>query len=318
VLKQFAPGRALCLSVKLFIKLPNKYILPFNMKRSLLAAILLSGLSLSAISQTKVEVASVVNAEENFNKLVDRKGIKDGFLAVADAEGFVFKPNVVKITDFYEGIEKQPGKLSWQPKFARLSANGDLGFTAGPYVYQNGKTEDDKVYGDYLSIWRLDNADNKYKLVTNLGIQHPEPEQELVTDFKEPDPAKQKAASKDPFSGKKILTATDGTFNHSLSLSSLAAYKEFLSPEARYYFPGFEPITGTDKILKFLDNEGISISAETVNVGRSTSNDLAYTYGTARIRKGNIVNNYNYVRIWEIDANHRWNMLLEIFSTVEN
>ncbi|MBB3969870.1 nuclear transport factor 2 family protein [Mucilaginibacter phyllosphaerae] len=288
------------------------------MKRTLLAAVLLSGFSLSAMSQTKVEVNSVVTAEENFNKLVERKGIKQGFLAVADAEGIVFKPNAVKITDFYNGIDKQPGKLSWQPKFARLSANGDLGFTAGPYVYQNGKTDDDKVYGDYVSVWRLDNTDQKFKLLINLGIQHPEPEHEVVTDFKEPDLAKQKAASKDPFAGKNVLTGTDKTLNHSLSLSTLAAYKEFLSPEARYYFPGFEPITGTDKILKFLDNEGISISAETVNVGRSTSNDLAYTYGTARIKKGNIVNNYNYVRIWEIDANHRWNVLTEIFSTVEN
>jgi hypothetical protein len=288
------------------------------MKRSLLAAIIFSGFSLSAISQTKVEVGTVVSAEENFNKLVERKGIKDGFLAVADAEGIVFKPNAVKINDFYNGIDKQPGKLSWQPKLARISANGDLGFTAGPYVYQNGKTDDDKVYGDYVSIWRLDNADGKFKLLVDLGIQHPEPEQEVVTDFKEPDLSKQKAPSKDPFAGKNILMATDKTFNHSLSLSALAAYKEFLSPEARYYFPGFEPMTGTDKILKFLDNEGISISAETVNVGRATSNDLAYTYGTARIKKGNIVNNYNYVRIWEIDANHRWNMLLEIFSTVED
>ncbi|RYU86942.1 nuclear transport factor 2 family protein [Mucilaginibacter terrigena] len=287
------------------------------MKRSLLAAIILSGLSLSAMSQTKVEVSSVVTAEENFNKLVERKGIKEGFLAVTDAEGIVFRPNAVKITEFYNSIDKQPGKLSWQPKIARISANGDLGFTAGPYVYQNGKSDDDKVYGDYVSVWRLD-ADGKFKLLIDLGIQHPEPEQELVTDFKEPDLGKQKAPSKDPFAGKNILTATDKTFNHSLSLSSLAAYKEFLSPEARYYFPGFEPITGTDKILKFLDNEGISISGETVNVGRSTSNDLAYTYGTARIKKGNIVNNYNYVRIWEIDANHRWNVLLEIFSTVEN
>ncbi|MES2268256.1 MAG: DUF4440 domain-containing protein [Bacteroidota bacterium] len=288
------------------------------MRKLLLGAIILSGFSLSAIAQTKVEVASVVNAEENFNKTVERKGIKDGFLAVADAEGIVFKPNAVKITEFYSGIEKQPGKLSSQPKFARISANGDMGFTAGPYVYQNGKTDDDKVYGDYVSLWRLDNADRKFKLLLNLGIQHPEPEQEAVIDFKEPDLTKQKAPSKDPFAGKNILTATDKTLNHSLELSTLAGYKEFLSPEARYYFPGFEPMTGTDKILKFIDNEGISISAETVNVGRSTSNDLAYTYGTARIKKGNIVNNYNYVRIWEIDANHRWNVLLEIFSTVEN
>jgi hypothetical protein len=97
----------------------------------------------------------------------------------------------------------------------------------------------------------------------------------------------------------------------------MASYKEFLSPEGRYYFPGFEPITGTDKIMKFINNEDISISAQTINVGRSTSNDLAYSYGTARIKKGNIVSDYNYVRIWEIDAAHKWNILLEIFSAVE-
>ncbi|TSD63904.1 nuclear transport factor 2 family protein [Inquilinus sp. KBS0705] len=290
------------------------------MRKLILAATILSGLSFNALAQTAptpVTVQKVVTAEQDFNKLVERKGIKQGFLSVADVEGIVFKPNPVKITEFYSTIDKQPGKLSWEPKFARISANGDLGFTAGPYVYQNGKTEDDKLYGDYVSVWRLD-ADGKFKLLIDLGIQHPEAEQAAIVDFKEPDLSKQKAASKDPFNGKNVILATDKTLNHSLEISALAAYKEFLSPEGRYYFPGFQPMTGPDKILKFLDNEGISISAETLNAGRSTSNDLAYSYGRARIKKGNIVNNYNYVRIWEVDATHKWNMLLEIFSTVEN
>jgi len=289
------------------------------MKKIFLAAAIFSGFYMPTIAQNKtVEVSSVVKAEQEFNRLVERKGIKSGFLAVADVEGIVFKPNAIKIIDFYNSIDKQPGKLTWEPKFARISANGDLAFTAGPYVYQNGKSDDDKVSGEYVSVWRLDLTENKFKLLIDLGIQHPESEAEVTTDFKEPDLSKQKAPSKDPFNGKNVILATDKSLNHALSLSSLAAYKEFLSPEGRYYFPGFEPITGTDKILKFLDNEGISISAETLNGGRSTSADLAYTYGTARIKKGNIVNNYNYVRIWEIDANHRWNMLLEVFSTVEN
>jgi hypothetical protein len=289
------------------------------MRKLILAAIVVTGTTWSAFAQTPtpVEVSKVVKAEEDFNKVVERKGIKGGFLSVADFEGIVFKPNAVKITEFYSTIDKQPGKLTSTPKLARISANGDLGFTAGPYVYQNGKTDDDKVFGDYVSVWRLD-TENKFKLLINLGIQHPEAEQETPTDFKEPDLSKQKAASKDPFNGKNVILATDKMLNRSLSMSSLAAYKEFLSPEGHYYFPGFEPMTGADKILKFLDNEGVSISAETVNGGRSSSNDLAYSYGTARIKKGNIVNNYNYVRIWEIDANHKWNVLLEIFSTVEN
>jgi len=69
--------------------------------------------------------------------------------------------------------------------------------------------------------------------------------------------------------------------------------------------------------MKFLDNEAITNNAKTINGGRSMSGDLAYTYGTARIRKGDIVSDYNYVRIWEIDASHKWNILLEVFSAVE-
>jgi hypothetical protein len=151
-----------------------------------------------------------------------------------------------------------------------------------------------------------------------LGIQHPEPEAEAITDFQGPDSSKLIIPSKDPFNGKSIILATDKIFNHELTVSALASYKEFLSPEGRYYFPGFEPIIGQDKVMKFIDNEAISITAETINAGRSTSNDLAYSYGTARIKKGDVVSNYNYVRIWEIDKTFKWDILLEVFSAIEN
>ena len=288
------------------------------MKKIILAAIILiSSVKLTLAQTAPADVNTVIDAEKNFDKLVERKGIKGGFLAVADPEGIVFKPGVVNINQFYTDIDKQAGTLSWHPNFARISVNGDLAFTAGPYLYQNGNDDTDKVFGDYVSVWRAD-GDNKLKLLINLGIQHPEAEKEALTDFKDPDSAKQVAPSKDPFAGKRIILATDNLFNHSLTLSTLASYKEFLSPEGRYYFPGFEPLIGQDKIMQFIDNEGITITAETISAGRSTSNDLAYTYGKARIKKGEIVSNYNYVRIWEIDANHKWDILLEVFSAIEN
>ncbi len=286
------------------------------MKRFILIAFLFISPLLIFAQQKAVQVSTVIDAEHAFKKLVERKGIKEAFLTVTDPEGIVFKPEAIKITDFYNSIDKQPGTLSWEPKFARISANGDLAFTAGPYIYQNGKSEDDKVYGDYVSIWRTD-VDGKMRLLVDLGIQHPESENQELTDFKEPDTAKHTAPSKDPFNGRSVIIGTDKVFNHALTLSALATYKEFLSPEARFYFPGFDPITGQDKIMKFLDNEAISITAETINVGRATSNDLAYSYGQARIKKGEIVSNYNYVRIWEIDKDHKWNVVLEIFSAVE-
>ncbi len=290
------------------------------MKKVLLAATLMSYSYFATAQTAPVKVSKVVTAEEAFNKLVERKGIKDGFLSVAAPDGIVFKPDAVKIVDFYSNIDKQAGKLSWQPKFARISANGDLAFTAGPYVYDNGKGDDEKVFGDYVSIWRADVDDNnKLKLLIDLGIQHPEPEGEVVTDFKEPDATTKTAPSKDPFTAKSVIVNTDKIFNHSLTISALASYKEFLSAEGRYYFPGFAPMSGPDVIMKFINNEAISITAETTDAGRAVSNDLAYSYGHARITKGNVVGNYNYVRIWEIDAtSKKWNILLEVFSAIEN
>jgi hypothetical protein len=288
------------------------------MKRLTLAAIIvISSIKVTLAQSAPADVSRAIDADRSFNKLVEKKGIKGGFLAATDPEGLVFKPDAVKITDFYTNIDGQPGTLNMRPNFARIAVNGDLAFTAGSYVYQNGNNDTDKVFGDYVSIWHADD-DNKFKLLMNLGIQHPEAEQESLTDFKNPDSAKRVAPSKDPFSGKRIIMATDNLFNHSLSISTLASYKEFLSPEGRFYFPGFEPLTGQDKVMKFIDNEGITITAQTTNAGRSTSNDLAYTYGKARIKKGDIVSNYNYVRVWEIDASHKWNILLEVFSAVEN
>lgn len=289
------------------------------MKRILIALIILIGLNKVSIAQTTepIDVNKVIDAEKSFNKLVERKGIKNAFLAVADPEGIVFKPDAVNITEFYNNIDKQAGSLSWKPDFARISGNGDLAFSAGPYVYQNGKSEDDKVFGDYVSIWRND-SEGKLKLLIDLGIQHPEPDKQTLTDFKNPESDKKVAPSKDPFGGKKVILATDELFNHSLTISALATYKEFLSLEGRFYFPGFDPLTGREQVMKFIDNEGITISAQTVNAGRSTSNDLAYTYGKARIKKGSILSNFNYVRIWELDKNHKWNVLLEAFSAIEN
>jgi len=288
------------------------------MNKAIVAIAAFSCYALSAVAQKSATVQTVIKAEDDFSKLAARKGMKEAFLTVTDPEGIVFKPDAVKITDFYGKIDKQPGTLTWQPKYARTSANGDLAFTAGPYVYQNGKTEDDKVYGDYVSLWRTDLATGKLKLLMNLGIQHPQSNQAQLIDVKEPDSTHTVAASKDPFNPKKIILDNDQQFNQGLKISTVGAYKEFFTTEGHLYFPGFEPMVGTDKTLQFVANQAITISGETINAGRASSNDLAYSYGRARIQKGNIVSNYNYVRVWEMDAKHRWNVVLEIFSAIEN
>lgn len=291
-----------------------------KMKKTLFTVILMTSLyGMANAQQNNSQLKDITDAEENFNKQLLRKGINESYLSVLDADGIIFRPQKVNAKAYFEKNEKQPGKLARTTKAVRISANGDLAFTAGPYVLKaENKNDDDDIYGDYVSIWRRDINDN-LKLLIDLNIQHPEPEAVQVADLKDPDFSKKSktAVTKDPFNGRNIIITTDKLFNTSLGISSLSAYKEFLTPEGRYYFPGFQPMIGQDNVLKFLNNQAISISANNVGAGRSSSGDLAYSYGTAEIKKGGLTNQYNYVRIWEIDKNKKWSILLEIFSPFE-
>ncbi len=265
-------------------------------------------------AQKTAQVKEVLDIEKDYNKTIAQKGIRDGSLAVMEPDAIVFKPEPVSAKTFYTNSEKIPGKFTATPKIARISANEDLAFSAGSYTAKEGT--DDADYGEYLSIWRTD-LYGKLKMIFNIDMQHPEPKETQIVDFKDPRTAATRAISKDPFNGRNIIITTDKLFNSSLNFSSISAYKEFLTLDGRYYFPGFEPIIGQDKILQFVGNQAITIEALNTGAGRATSSDLAYSYGKAKITKGGITNNYNYIRIWEPDKSYKWNILVEIFSPIE-
>ncbi len=267
-----------------------------------------------AEAQKTAQTKTVLEAEKDYNKAVSQKGIRDGSLAVLDPEAIIFKPEPVSAKTFYTNSEKTAGKLTVTPSIARISANGDIAFTAGSYTIKNGT--DDIDYGEYLSIWRAD-LYGKLKLLFNIDMQHPETKETQNVDFKDPVVAATRIINKDPFNGRNIIITTDKLFNTSLNFSSIPAYKEFLTLDGRYFFPGFEPVVGQDKILQFVGNQAISIEALNTGAGRAISSDLAYSYGKAKIKKGEITNNYNYIRIWEPDKAHKWNILVEMFSPIE-
>lgn len=286
-----------------------------SMKKLCTAFVAFLCLNTIAFAQKTAQVKDVLDAEKDFDHVVTQKGISEGFLTEIQPDAIVFKPEPVSAKTYYTDKGKIPGKLTVTPKMARISANGDLAFTAGSYSIKDNGT-DYPEYGQYLSIWKTD-LYGRLKLAFHMDMQHPEPKENQIVDFKDPSSAATHIASKDPFSGRNIIITTDKLFNTSLNFSSMSAYKEFLSLDGRFLFPGFEPVIGQDKILQFINNQAISIEALNTGAGRSLSGDLAYSYGKAKIKKGGITNNYNYIRIWEPDKSHKWNIIAEIFSSVE-
>jgi|JI6StandDraft_1071083.scaffolds.fasta_scaffold40446_2 hypothetical protein len=290
------------------------------MKQFSIVLSLLILISLNSIGQeSNGRVNSLVAAESYFSALAKKNGSKEAFLKVSDDESLIFRPDPVKVKDFYgKGTVDGPGQLSWIPVYAKISQSGDWGFTTGPYTFLNSP-DAEPSYGQYLSVWKAD-FKGVWKLALDLGISHQKPVKEPELNFTEPkdikfykqiSPARLKQR-------QEIITTTDRLFSNTLMKDQSLAHDVFLAENARLLFPGEEPIIGKARINNFVGKNQMSIESEPLRADRALGSDLAYSYGIAYVTKNKVITKYHYVRIWESQEEHKWNVILEIYTPASN
>ncbi len=264
-------------------------------------------------------VNSLVAAENYFSAIAKKNGSKEAFLKVSDDESIIFRPDPVKVKDFYrKGTIDGPGQLSWVPVYAKISQSGDWGFTTGPYTFLSGPNAE-PAYGQYLSVWKTD-LKGVWKLALDLGISHQKPLAEPELNFTDP----KRIKFSEPLSlarlkqREEIITTTDKLFSNTLAKDQSLAYDVFLAENSRLLFPGEEPIIGKARIHNFIGKNKISIESEPIRADRALGSDLAYSYGTAYINRNKLITKYHYIRIWESQEEHKWNVILDIYTPASN
>ncbi|PWS30854.1 nuclear transport factor 2 family protein [Pedobacter paludis] len=272
-------------------------------------------LTLSAVAQkSDGSTKSLVNAEKEFAKSIAKNGDKDSYLEYSLNSALVFRPNPVNAKTFYTSQTKGMNEVTWEPNLAKVSRSGDLGFTTGPYAVGG----DDKKYGQYLSIWKVENG--KWKLAIDLGTSSNKPLNKVTTQFVEPKDhvAPKFLNEKEVKAGKDIILTTEKTLNTLLKTHGIAAFGGFLTEDARLLFPGNDAINGKGKIISYFNGMISKISLKTNGVDKAIGSDLAYTYGVATIDyKADLRESFNYVFVYEKAADHTWNLVVQAFVPAE-
>jgi hypothetical protein len=57
----------------------------------------------------------------------------------------VFRPMAVNGKQWYQQRPPSPGRLSWEPIYADISAAGDMGYTTGPWEFRKNSTDAEAV-----------------------------------------------------------------------------------------------------------------------------------------------------------------------------
>lgn len=114
----------------------------------------------------------IMNADIEFSRLSEAKGMKNAFIEYIDSNGVLLRPNEMPIVganaiDYLIQQNDTGYTLTWQPNNAEISASGDLGYSYGVYAMRPA-SKDTVIYGTYTSIWKKQ-KDGKWKFVLDSG-----------------------------------------------------------------------------------------------------------------------------------------------------
>jgi hypothetical protein len=284
------------------------------MFKNILTTVIATTISVAGFAQKNDGTTkSLLNTEKEFAASVAKSGTKSAFSTYAAADALAFMPNPVNARAYYDKAENIKN-ISWTPAYARVSKSGDWGFTSGAYELNAAE----KVYGDYLTVWKMVNG--RWQIALDLATTHNKPLEPVTAKFPEPTESKkpQYTNEKDVVTGRGIILTTEKTLETSLKSYGVAAFGGFVSEDARVLFPGREPIIGKGNIVSFYNSMVSKITYKATKADKALGGDLAYTYGVATIDyKADLRESFHYVNIYERQPDHNWNLILQIYTPAE-
>jgi ketosteroid isomerase-like protein len=285
------------------------------MKRTYLSIIAIALASNVYAQKSDGTVKSLVAAEKSLAQKVAKDGANAAFTEFAAADGIVFRPNPINIKKYFATAQDTKA-LTWEPNYARLSKSRDWGFTSGSYTLGG----DQKTFGHYLSVWR--GKDGEWQLLMDLGAEamktiKGKDAKNLFVEPKETYRPKF-ASAKDLKAAVDVIYSTEKTLNTMLKTHGVQAFSGFLNPDVRLMFPGTDALVGKDAVLAFNNRVIDKINLKTTQADKALGGDFAYTYGLATIDyKADLRESFNYVFIWERQADANWNIIAQIFTVAE-
>ena len=256
-------------------------------------------------------VQEIVAADYYASELAANKGVLAGLKRDVDRNSVFFQPAPQPALDYLNNRPNIPDVINWKPVIAKIAKSNEWGFTTGPITYSVVGMK--KSYGSYLKVWKR-NHKGKWKVAYRAQIEHPRGVNEQGIKFVNPENQKfiVQRSEKRLEQRKDIVSSTDQLMGTVLRADNRAGYREFLSDDARMLFSGFTPVSGKENIQKFLIQNKIDIKTTVIDVDRSLSGELAFSYGDAKVLKDNVVQNFYYLRIWELNDEYKWNVLIEM------
>ena len=254
---------------------------------------------------------SLVAAERAFAARSVEKGVRDAFLEFLAADGVIFRPLAANGRQVWESRAPVTATLVWEPVFAEVSADGDLGYTTGPWELRPGDPQHPTGYGHFVSVWQKQ-ADGSWRVAVDIGISHGQPTRGLGNVDFTPGPlhvAPRRAARAIDLAALDLAWTRDAR-----AKGSAAAFARRAAPDVRFYRDLVAPVLGLRAGREMLRAiPGVTLwDPQAQKVARS--GDLGCTYGILERRRlgGATPDSSTYLHVWRSTAGGKWKVALAL------
>ena len=262
---------------------------------------------------------SLIEAERAFSRLSEEKGIKAAFLTYLADDSIVFRPKPVPGRNAYETLpDDSPVLLTWEPAYAEIALDGDLGYTTGPYqVRDKSKPGDSARFGHYVSLWQKQPG-GLWKVVLDVGIRHPQPGFRPMEVMTRKETGRPKRLIKvDKFGELNNLLQVEANFSAKAAAEGvLAAYIAFAHDDIRFYRDGSLPETGIEAVRQATSQSLSKSTWEPMDGDVSRWGTLGFIFGTAETRScaaaDTAAASWSYLRIWRKTPEGQWKIALDL------
>jgi len=257
--------------------------------------------------------AALVEVERAFARDAAEHGTRSAFLRWLAPTGVVFRPGPVNGWTTYEASRRNDAVLSWEPAYAAISGEGDLGWTTGPWVLRPGRNRDESAWGEYLSLWRRQ-PDGRYLAVLDVGIAHgrhaapAEPARFLA-------PAEAPRTGRGPLDRRRSLWKADADFGALARQGGVAtAFERFGAERLIVLREGLPRVVGLvaacDTVRAREGGARLMSLAQFI----STSGDLGYTYGSFVSGEAAAPDSGWYVHVWHRGRAKPWELAVSLVT----
>ncbi len=268
-------------------------------------------------------------ADQAFSSRSAEIGRRRAFQEFLGEGSIIFRNGPVDAQNLYNSETPLGGdELDWKPHYIDVSRDGDLGFSAGPYVAGTNSEDQQPSYGYLVSIWKK--IAGEWRLMSDMAVPIPGfLSLDVEPDFADTTPVFAETAHPAVANVEEntLQTLVDADEGLALSINVRGGQRALLRrglKNSRVYLPTMAPAVSAESAAAvygaYLDIQLSTINPVTMihNGGyMSTSKDMGFTYGTmATTDLESETDGFqaSYLRLWRYTVAEEWQIAVEVLN----